>query len=117
MASDAAPPAAIVLDLDHSDDPTHGQQECAVSKHDYRSYCSLSLWIFEGTSHALGTADLRPGVRPTGTENAMIVARLLPSLRQRWPPTHLLVRGDSHCATPESMDVIAHRRRTDCVCG
>jgi hypothetical protein len=27
IASDPEPPAAIVLDLDHSDDPTHGQQE------------------------------------------------------------------------------------------
>ena len=29
IASYPAPPAAIVLDLDHSDDPTHGQQELA----------------------------------------------------------------------------------------
>jgi len=117
IASDAEPPAAIVLDLDHSDDPTHGQQEFAFYNHYYRSYCSLPLLIFEGTSHALVTAYLRPGVRPTGPENAMILARLLPSLRQRWPPTPILVRGDSHFATPEIMDVIAHRRRTDFVFG
>jgi hypothetical protein len=47
----------------------------------------------------------------------MILARLLPSLRQRWPYPHILVRGDSHCATPEVMDVIAHRRLTDFVFG
>ena len=32
IASYAEPPAAIVLDLDHSDDPTHGQQEFAFYK-------------------------------------------------------------------------------------
>src|SRR5437899_1269947 len=117
MASYAEPPAAIVLDLDHSDDPTHGQQEFAFYNHHYKSYCSLPLFIFEGTSHALVTACLRPGVRPTGAENAMILARLLPYLRQRWPHTHILVRGDSHFATPEVMDVIAHRRQTDFVFG
>jgi len=117
MASYAEPPAAIVLDLDHSDDPTHGQQEFAFYNHHYKSYCYLPLFIFEGTSHALVTACLRPGVRPTGAENAMILARLLPYLRQRWPHTHILVRGDSHFATPEVMDVIAHRRQTDFVFG
>jgi Transposase DDE domain group 1 len=65
------PPAAIVLDLDHSDDPTHGQQELAFYHHHYQSYCSLPLCIFEGTAHALVTACLRPGKRPTGAENAM----------------------------------------------
>ena len=117
IASYAEPPAAIVLDLDHSDDPTHGQQEFAFYNHYYKSYCYLPLFIFEGTSHALVTAYLRPGARPTGTENAMILARLLPYLRQRWPYTHILVRGDSHFATPEVMDVIAHRRLTDFVFG
>ena len=37
IASYPEPPAAIVLDLDHSDDPTHGQQEFAFYNHHYRS--------------------------------------------------------------------------------
>jgi Transposase DDE domain group 1 len=41
----------------------------------------------------------------------------LASLRRHWPQTHILVRGDSHCATPEVIEVLAHRRQTDCVCG
>ncbi len=117
IAGYSEPPAAIVLDLDHSDDPTHGQQEFAFYNHYYQIYCYLPLFIFEGTSHALVMAYLRPGARPTGAENAMILARLLPSLRHRWPHTPILIRGDSHCATPEGMDVIAHRRLTDLVFG
>jgi hypothetical protein len=37
IASAPEPPAAIVLDLDHSDDPTPGQQECTCSHHDSQS--------------------------------------------------------------------------------
>jgi hypothetical protein len=111
------PPAAIVLDLDHSDDPTHGQQKFAFYNHHYQSYCYLPLFIFEGTSHALVTACLRPGKRPTGAENAMILVRLLAYLRRHWPQTHILVRGDSHFATPEVIEVLAHRRLTDFVFG
>ena len=117
IASYAEPPSAIVLDLDHSDDPTYGQQECAFSNHHSQNPCYLPLFIFEGTSHALVTAYLRPGTRPTGAENAMSLVRLLSSLRRHWPHTHILVRGDSHCATPEVIDVIASYRWTDCVFG
>ena len=117
IAGYSEPPAAIVLDLDHSADPTHGQQAFAFYNHYYQRYCYMPLFVFEGTSHALVMASLRPGARPTGAENAMILARLLPYLRQRWPYTHILVRGDSHFATPEVMDVIAHRRLTDFVFG
>jgi hypothetical protein len=117
VASDPEPPAAIVLDLDHTDDPTHGQQEFAFSNHYYQSYCSLPLLIFAGLSGALVTACLRPGTRPTGAENAMIVVRLLAFLRRHWPRTHILVRGDSHCATPEVLEVLAHRHRIDFVFG
>ena len=54
IASYPEPPPAIVLDLDHSDDPTHGQQEFTFYNHYHKSYCYLPLFIFEGTSHALG---------------------------------------------------------------
>jgi Transposase DDE domain group 1 len=117
ITSYAEPPAAIVLDLDHSEDPTYGQQEFALYNHHYQNYCYLPLFIFEGTSHALVTAYLRPGTRPTGAENAMILVRLLSYLRRHWPHTHILVRGDSHFATPEVLDVIASYRWTDFVFG
>jgi Transposase DDE domain group 1 len=117
IASYAEPPAAIVLDLDHSDDPTYGQQEFAFYNHHYQNHCYLPLFIFEGTSHALVTAYLRPGTRPTGAENAMILVRLLSYLRHHWPHTHILVRGDSHFATPEVIDVITSYRWTDFVFG
>jgi Transposase DDE domain group 1 len=117
IASYPEPPPAIVLDIDHSDDPTHGQQEFTFYNHYYKNYCYLPLFVFEGTSHALVTAYLRPGIRPTGAENAMILVRLLSYLRRHWPHTHILVRGDSHFATPEVIDVLAHRRWTDFVFG
>ena len=117
MASYPEPPAAIVLDIDHSADPTHGQQELTFYNQYYQSYCYLPLFIFAGTSHALVTAVLRPGKRPPGLENAMILVRLLAYLRRHWPYTHILVRGDSHFATPEVLEVLAQRRGVDFVFG
>src|SRR5262249_15586292 len=110
-------PAAIVLALDHAEAPTHGQQAFAFYNHPYRSDCYLPLFLCAGTSHALVTACLRPGQRPPGAENAMILVRLLSYLRHHWPHTHILVRGDSHCATPDVIEVIANPRLTDFVFG
>ena len=117
IASYPEPPVAIVLDLDHSDDPTYGQQEFTFYNHHYQNHCYLPLFIFEGTSQALVMATLRPGIRPTGTENAMVLIRLLSYLRRHWPQTHILVRGDSHFATPEVLDVITSYRWTDFIFG
>ena len=117
IASDSEPPAALVLDIDHADDPTYGQQEFAFSNHPSQNHGSLPLFIFAGTSQALGTASLRPGTRPPGAENAMLVVRLLSYLRRHWPHPHLLVRGDRHFATPAGIDVITTYRWTDFVFG
>jgi uncharacterized protein YfaS (alpha-2-macroglobulin family) len=66
IASDPQPPAVIVLDLDHSEDPTHGQQECSFYNHYDGHHCYLPLFLFEGLSGQFITAALRPGKRPTG---------------------------------------------------
>jgi Transposase DDE domain group 1 len=117
IARSPQPPAALGLDLDHSDDPPHGQQELAFSNPPSRSYGYLPRFIFAGPSHALVTACLRPGRRPLGAETAMILVRRLSSLRRPWPQTPILVRGDSHFATPAVLAVVAHRRLTDGVFG
>ena len=103
IASYAQAPAVIVLDMDHSEDATHGQQELAFYNHHYGSHCYLPLFIFEGLSGKLITAVLRPGKRPTGKENAAIIKRVLGLLRQAWPETHIILRGDGHFSNPELM--------------
>lgn len=79
--TNARPPALIVLDMDHSEDRAHGQQELALYNHYYQSHCYLPLFVFEGLSGKLITALLRPGKRPTGAENAAITRRIVRKLR------------------------------------
>ena len=105
VASYAEPPQLIVLDMDHSEDQTHGQQELAFYNHHYRSHCYLPLFLFEGLSGKFITAALRPGKRPKGAENAMILKRVLKRLRQHWPETRILLRGDAHFANVELMQL------------
>lgn len=85
IASYATAPAIIVLEMDHSEDRTPGQQELAFYNHHYGSHCYLPLFLFEGLSGKFITAVLRPGKRPTGRENAAIIKRVVRRLRQTGP--------------------------------
>ena len=117
IAGYATQPDALVLDIDHSEDAAYGQQPLAFYNHHYQSTCYLPLMIFEGLSGALVAAVLRPGKRPTGAENAMILKRVLMRIREHFPDTRILVRGDGHFSTPELMAMIDAMPHTDFVFG
>jgi hypothetical protein len=80
-------------------------------------YCYLPLLVFEAESGALVASALRPGKRPTGAENAMIMKRVLHVLRQHWPHTHILLRGDGHFSNPELMKLISEIGNADFIFG
>lgn len=117
VSSYPKPPKIIVLDMDHSEDPTHGQQQLALFNGHYKSYCYLPLFIFEGLSGKLITAMLRPGKRPTGVENAMILKRILRILRAEWPDTNIVLRGDGHFSNPELMQLVLDDPKSDFIFG
>ena len=106
-----------MLDLDHAEEAAHGQQPLAFYNHYYRSTCYLPFMIFDGMSGALVAAVLRPGKRPTGAENAMIMRRVLTMIRRHFPHTHILVRGDGHFSEPEMQSMIASMPDVDFIFG
>ncbi len=117
IAGYSSPQDSIALDLDHTDDATYGQQPLSFYNHHYGHYCYLPLLVFEAGKGALVTAVLRPGKRPTGAENAMIMKRVLGLLRQHWPHTHIVLRGDGHFANPELMELIIADGNADFIFG
>ena len=101
IASYATPPEAIILDLDDTDDPTHGTQQLQFFNGYYDQYCYLPLHLYEGTSGKLVTTILRPGRRPKGKEVVSIIKRIVGRIRRAWPRVGILLRGDSHFAASE----------------
>jgi hypothetical protein len=49
--------------------------------------------------------------------NAMIMKRVLRLLRQHWPQTHILLRGDGHFSGPELMQLIIDDGNADFIFG
>jgi hypothetical protein len=117
IAGFASPPQSLILDLDHSEDACYGQQPLAFYNPHYGSTCYLPLMIFDGQSGALVAAVLRPGKRPLGDENAMIMRRVLKLIRHHFPDTPILVRGDGHFSGPELMGLIDSMSNVDFIFG
>ena len=87
------PPTQIILDLDATDDPLHGDQEGRFFHGYYDCYCYLPLYVFCGR-HLLAAKLRRSNIDASAgavEEIAWIVARI----RRRWPRTRILLRGDS----------------------
>jgi hypothetical protein len=97
-------PKAIILDIDDTNDPTHGNQQLSFFNAYHDTYCYLPLHIYEGKSGKLITTILRPGKRPSGKEIVMILKRIVKTIRKAWPGVGIVVRGDSHYGCPEVFD-------------
>ena len=94
-------PERIVLDIDDTDDPVHGQQELALFNTHAGGHCFQPMLIFEATSGKPVMAMMRPGKRPSGKEIAAILARVIGRIRMHWRQVKILIRGDSHyCGEP-----------------
>ena len=93
IASHETIPDELILDIDASDIPLHGDQEGKQFHAYYDSYCYLPLYVFCGK--AMLACVLRRS-RIDGAKHAAAVIKLLVTrLRQAWPDVRLIVRGDS----------------------
>jgi hypothetical protein len=94
-------PKRIVLDIDDTDDPVHGQQELALFNAHYDCTCFQPIHVFDGLSGKPVLSLLRPGKRPSGEEVAKVLRHVIGRIRMRGPKVDILVRADSHyCSEP-----------------
>jgi hypothetical protein len=94
----------ITIDLDPTDDPTHGQQEFTFFNGHYDTWCYLPVvatvtFNDEAEQYALA-AVLRPGNAPASLGARGLLRRLLRQVRAAFPTATLRVRLDGGFATP-----------------
>jgi hypothetical protein len=93
IATHGTAPEELILDVDASDVPLHGEQEQTQFHGYYDHYCYLPLYVFCG--QAMLACVLRPS-RIDGAKHAAAVIKLIVTrLRQAWPLARIIVRGDS----------------------
>jgi hypothetical protein len=95
------PPPYVILDIDPSDDPTHGQQVLSFFHGYYDQHQYFPVFVFDGTSDFPLAAWLRPGTVHASCGAVTTLQPIVQALRAAWPDVTILVRGDSGLATPE----------------
>jgi hypothetical protein len=93
-------PADLILDLDSTDDPTHGTQQLALFHGFYNQHMYHPLLWFEGRTGLLLRSRLRPGRDASAACVVDDLRHVLAPLRRRFPHTPILLRGDAGMATP-----------------
>src|SRR5271167_64985 len=101
LESHASAPEEIILDLDATDDPLHGEQEGRFFHGYYDCYCYLPLYVFCGR-HLL-VAKLRSAAMDAAAGAIEEVARVVAHIRRRWPRVRILLRADSGFAREDLM--------------
>jgi hypothetical protein len=86
-------PQSIIIDLDATDDPLHGNQEGRFFHGYYKSYCYLPLYIF-CADHLL-CARLRPSNIDASEGSVDELDRIVKQIRAAWPEVRIAIRGDS----------------------
>jgi len=103
----AGRPRHLLLDLDGTDDPVHGQQEGAAYHGYFRQHMYHPLLVFDGQTDQLITAVLRRGNAHASHGVVAVLKRLVRTCRQRWPGVSIELRADSGFAVPTLYDVCA----------
>jgi hypothetical protein len=96
----AGVPGRILLDLDGTADPAHGEQEGVAYHGYYRQHMYHPLLLFDGDTGQLITAVLRPGNVHGSRFVVLVLRRLLRKLRAAWPDVPVELRADSGFAVP-----------------
>jgi Txe/YoeB family toxin of Txe-Axe toxin-antitoxin module len=95
------PGEPIVLDLDATHDPLHGNQEGKFFHGYYDCYCYLPLYIFCGEE--LLCAKLRRSNIDPSEGCLPEIQRIVERIREKWPEAEIILRADSGFARERIM--------------
>jgi len=109
----------VTIDLDPTDDPTHGAQQLSFFNGHYDTSCYLPVAGFlsfnDEPDQYLFAAVLRPGNAPAKFGALGVLRRILQRVRGAFPRARLRVRLDGGYAAPEILDFLDAQPRLDYV--
>ena len=90
----------ILLDIDSTADPTHGQQQLSFFNGAYGQHMYHPMLVFERYTGCLLAARLRPGNASSHARIVPMLLRLVPRLQSAFPGVKIKLRGDAGFALP-----------------
>lgn len=111
----------ITIDLDPTDDPTHGGQQLTFFNGHYDTWCYLPMAGFltfnRETDQYLFCYVLRAGNAPAKQGAIGILDRVIEQLRAAFPKARILVRLDGGFAGPELLNFLEDEAKVDYIIG
>lgn len=95
-----APGQRIVIDVDATDDPTHGQQTFSFYHGFYRQHMFHPLLCFDAETGDLLALRLRPGKAHAANGVVKVLRRIVKKIKKRWPWVQIVLRADAGFAVP-----------------
>jgi hypothetical protein len=105
-------PAEITLDLDATDDPTHGHQQLTLFHGYFGQYQYFPLIISEPTTRHVFVAWLRPGTVHASIGADDDLMRVVTALRKQRPDIAIHVRADAGFGLPRMYEVCEQNHLT-----
>ena len=117
FCASVTPGEVEMFDIDDLFCAAHGGQQLAFwnAHHDERGFANMH--IYHVGSGAPVAIILRPARTPKGTEVRTVIKHVTKLLRERWPNTRIVWRGDSHYWRVEAMEWIEENGDSDYIFG
>jgi len=90
----------VIIDVDSTDDPTHGKQQLSLFHGYYDQHMYHPLLVFDGITGFPMAVALRPGNSHASKGAVGILRRIIKRVQQAYPKATILVRGDGGFALP-----------------
>lgn len=85
----------VVIDIDATDDPTHGAQQMSMFNGFYGQFMYNELFFHDGDTGQLIVPILRPGNSHSNKWYVSILKRVVRAIRASYPEMEIVVRADS----------------------
>ncbi len=90
----------VVIDIDSTDDPTHGAQQLFLFHGYYGQHQYDELFYIDGQSGEVILPVLRPGNSHTARWSVHILRILVEKIRARFPEMRIVIRADAGYSSP-----------------
>jgi hypothetical protein len=100
VTTHAARREVIVIDIDSTDDPTHGHQQLSFFHGYYEEHMYHPLLVFDGMTGFLMACVLRPGNTHSSHRAVAVLKRIIKKLKRCYPGVPIVLRADAGFAVP-----------------
>ena len=91
---------SIIIDIDATDDPTHGNQQFSMFNGYYMQFMYNELFFHDGETGQIILPVLRPGNSHSNKWYVSILKRILIKIKNEYPDIEITIRADSGFSGP-----------------